>query len=183
MQQRLRQRLIGAVILMGLAVALLPLLLEDGRGPQSLREGANIPAPPAESDFTSRIVPLEPADLSPEKSRQAVEQARAPESQPAAPVAGKREGEEVQEGSGEVRVGVSAWVVQLGSFASEENARKLLTRLKKKGYPAFLDPAYTEQGRQYRVRVGPELTRTRARALRKRLASELKLEGIIVRYP
>ncbi len=183
MQERLRQRLIGAVILMGLAVVLLPLLLEDGRGPQALREGANIPAPPAESDFTSRIVPLEPADLDPEKARQAVEQAREPEPQPAAPVAGGGAGEEAQEAGGEVRVGVSAWVVQLGSFASEENARKLLAKLKKKGYPAFLDPAYTEQGKQYRVRVGPELTRARARALRERLAGELKLKGIIVRYP
>ncbi|RME32672.1 MAG: SPOR domain-containing protein [Gammaproteobacteria bacterium] len=186
MQQRLRQRLIGAVILMGLAVVLLPLLLEEGRGPRVLREGGNIPAPPEQSGFTSRIVPLEPADLEPDKARQAVEEARAPEP---ATTAERESGSATEEGTGtgedtgSVRVGVSAWVVQLGSFSSEENASKLLARLKEKGYAAFLDPAYTEQGKQYRVRVGPELTRAKADALRKRLARELKLQGIIVRYP
>ena len=68
--------------------------------------------------------------------------------------------------------GAQAWVIQLGSFASRENAEHLATALKAKGYSAFV-AEFRGSGRVlYRVRVGPEQDRARADAIAERLARE-----------
>jgi DedD protein len=81
------------------------------------------------------------------------------------------------------KVGLTAWVVQLGSFSSEENARALNERLRKRGYSAFVEPLKQDGEQVYRVRVGPELLRSEAQALRDRIRAETQLEGIVVSYP
>ena len=81
------------------------------------------------------------------------------------------------------KVGLTAWVVQLGSFSSEENARSLNDRLRKSGYAAFVEPLMQDGERVFRVRVGPELKRSEAQTLRERILAETKLEGIVVSYP
>jgi DedD protein len=53
--------------------------------------------------------------------------------------------------------GLTAWVVQLGSFSSQENASGLVKQLQKEGYPAFLEQLDSGNGVVYRVRVGPEV--------------------------
>jgi DedD protein len=66
----------------------------------------------------------------------------------------------------------SAWVVQLGSFVSRENAEKLAALLRSKGYSAFV-AEFRGSGRVlYRVRVGPEQDRARADAIAARLARD-----------
>jgi DedD protein len=85
--------------------------------------------------------------------------------------------------TGPERVGLSAWVVQLGSFSSEENATGLERRLRDAGYTSFVEPLRQDGEAAYRVRVGPELLRSEAQALRDRIKSELGLDGIVVSYP
>ena len=50
-----------------------------------------------------------------------------------------------------------AWVVQLASFNSQENARKLNEELTKKGFESFIEPLVDKDKNKvvYRVRVGP----------------------------
>ena len=68
--------------------------------------------------------------------------------------------------------GAEGWVVQLGSFASKDNAESLAKGLRAKGYRAFVSE-FRGSGRiLYRVRVGPEQDRARAEAIAARLASE-----------
>lgn len=68
--------------------------------------------------------------------------------------------------------GGEAWVVQLGSFQSRDNAQRLVAGLKTKGYSAFVSE-FRGSGRVlYRVRVGPEQDRARAEAIAARLARE-----------
>lgn len=62
--------------------------------------------------------------------------------------------------------------MQLGSFASRDNAEHLSAALRAKGYSAFV-AEYHGSGRVlYRVRVGPEQDRGRAEAIAARLARE-----------
>jgi DedD protein len=79
---------------------------------------------------------------------------------------------------------LSAWVVQLASLKQEDNARSLVDRLRGQGYPAFLeagaDPA---RDKVWRVRVGPELSRSQAESLRLRLAQDVELKGLVLPYP
>ena len=81
------------------------------------------------------------------------------------------------------QVGLTAWVVQLGSFSSKVNADKLNLKLRKSGFPAFVEPLKQENETVYRVRVGPELLRADADVLRKKIKTKMKLVGIVLSYP
>jgi DedD protein len=73
--------------------------------------------------------------------------------------------------------------VQLGSFSSEANATGLDQRLRRAGYSSFVEPLQQNGEAAFRVRVGPELLRSEAQALRDRIKSELGVDGIVVSYP
>jgi DedD protein len=48
-----------------------------------------------------------------------------------------------------------AWTVQLGSFASHDNAEKMLRQLRAQGFAAFVSPSGAGPSLRYRVRIGP----------------------------
>ena len=76
-----------------------------------------------------------------------------------------------------------AWVVQLGVYGNLKTAIDLRERLRKAGHSAFTEEVATPQGKALRVRVGPELDRATAQALRDRLNRETGNDGIVVAYP
>lgn len=81
------------------------------------------------------------------------------------------------------QVGLSAWVVQLGAFDSQEKADQLMRRLKQAGFRAFMEPVTGNKQTAYRVRVGPELLRSEADKLRRDIKAAMKLDGIVLDYP
>ena len=81
------------------------------------------------------------------------------------------------------RVGMTAWVVQLGSFASGDNAQALNQKLRQAGFRAFVEPLKQNNSTVYRVRIGPELKRSDADAINERLKKDMQIEGIVVHYP
>jgi len=184
LDEPLKQRLVGAAVLAALAILVLPLMLDDSGPNRTAITDSNIPPMPADQ-FSSRIVPLdtEPPPL--------VEGTDEPAGEDGGDAAGGRSDDagaagadvEAHPEAGGPRVGVTAWVVQLGSFAAHDNALQLEKRLKDAGYSAFVEQVDTDRGTVYRVRVGPELLRGEAQAVRDRLAQEVGLEGIVVRYP
>ena len=197
MEQGLKQRLTGAAILVILAVIFIPMLLDTSVEEKPVMGRTNIPPQPADmpapptEDFSSRIVPLEqpteemPATETPEPEEPTTGPAPAMEGQPSdsattteetrAPVV-----ENVDKSDG---VGVTAWVVQLGSFSSEEKAEALNQKLRKAGFKAFVVPLRQDNGTFYRVRIGPELKRSDAEAISARLKKDLQIEGKIYSYP
>ena len=74
----------------------------------------------------------------------------------------------------------TAWVVQAGSFAGEANARSLADRLRKQNIAAFVESVAGSAGTAYRVRVGPELNRSRAEQLQKQIESAVGIKGLIL---
>ena len=60
MEQRLKERLIGAAVLIVAALVFVPMLIDDARKPAAIAE-TNIPAKPA-TEFDSRLVPLPDPD-------------------------------------------------------------------------------------------------------------------------
>jgi DedD protein len=57
------------------------------------------------------------------------------------------------------------WAVQLGSFANQENAERLAASLREQGFAAFLSQLQTDSGALHRVRVGPQKDRDSAEAI------------------
>jgi DedD protein len=72
------------------------------------------------------------------------------------------------------------WSVQVGSFASRDNADRLLKRLKDKGFPAFVYRNAAENPPLFRVRVGPFVQQAEAKANAQRLREELRLDVRVV---
>ena len=77
---------------------------------------------------------------------------------------------------------LSAWVVQIGSFSKEENAKSLTKKLQESGYPAFVETHSKQEDIIYRVKVGPEIKLTDARKILEELSTDMQLDGVIIRH-
>jgi DedD protein len=77
----------------------------------------------------------------------------------------------------------SGWAVQVGSFASRENAERLTRELKGKGFAATVSESTGKGKRLWRVRVGPEADRAAAVAVGAKLRSAGHSGGAVVPYP
>jgi DedD protein len=219
MEESLKQRLVGAAILIGSGVIFIPMFLGDPLSREPFWQGSPVPArpavtansesspldaeyfsglekttttteqtspPPAEKKPTTQP-PAAPAQVKPisEKPAPAPAEPVTPK-EPTAPIAEKpaqpskpaTPAPPTQE-----HVGVAAWVIQMGSFTSEENAKLLETKLRQQGYPAFVDKIYVQDAKVFRVRVGPELIETRAKEMQVKIEQDINLKGIVVRYP
>ena len=173
MEQHLKQRLIGAIILISLAVIFVPMLIGTDRSqPSSI--SIEIPEPPEELDSKILALPEQDNELLAEVSVSkdtgvTVTQATIP----SAPVTTVKAVE-----------GITAWVVQVGSFSEQKNADALSNRLIKAGFVAFVEQVDGNNGEIYRVRVGPELSKEKADALGIKLKQQQQLSSaIVVQYP
>ena len=187
MQQRLKERLVGAAVLVIIAVIFIPMILTGPVDSGSISK-TNIPERP-DNKFNSKLVPLTDnlQPMQPEEIAKELEEKVAIE-----PLTDKaieqsdltdKEAVKQEKSINDKQVGLSAWVVQLGSFSSKVNADKLNLQLRKEGFPAFVEPIKQKNETAYRVRVGPELLRSDADALLKKIKTKMKLEGIVLRYP
>ncbi len=77
----------------------------------------------------------------------------------------------------------AGYVVQVGSFSLSANANGVRDKLKKAGFPAFVQEVVINGKPIYRVKVGPRPSRGDADQLRLRLIDKLHIEGIIVAHP
>jgi len=204
MEQKLKERLVGAAVLVAVAVIFIPIIFTESQDTEVI-SGSNIPEKP-ETNFNSRIVPviesddevtstpIDPGNIESENIESGknnddliIEQKMVAEKVISASEnnAEKQSMEQmattVVEGS--TTVGLSAWIVQLGSFTEEDNAQSLNTKLRKAGYPSFVEPIKKDGKNSYRVRVGPEIKRSEADSLLKKLKEKMQLDGIVVSYP
>lgn len=210
MQRRLKERLIGAAVLVMLAVIFIPMLLDNSTQKETEITETNIPPRP-DTQFSSRIKPVtdlstsrpetapvkasetgiteaplgavpdvqpEPKVVAGSPAPQAAVPPVTPASQPDEELP-KTAVEKPQTGNG----GLNAWVVQIGSFTSEANAKSLHDQARSLGFTSFVEPLQQEGAMAYRVRVGPELTRSDAVTLAARLKNSLHVDGIVMQYP
>lgn len=75
----------------------------------------------------------------------------------------------------------AVWLVQLGSFKNEANAKTLVARLTEHGYKAHSKTIKTGQTTITKVYIGPEYKHESADWIKRKLAKTLKIKSIIVR--
>lgn len=212
MDNLVKQRVIGAIVLVALAVIFVPMLFEspeDELGPVGSNlpaepdsivrdriEPLTLPEPPAEPEQAPQVVLEEPADASAANADAAIAEATGgaeppapPERTAAQPVPAPAEPAEpvpatpAPAPAAPAAAPQSGWIVQLASLSSKDNAMALRERLRGLGYTAFVEEAKTAKGTLYRVRVGPELERANAEKLRDRLQEQVDLKGLVTSYP
>jgi DedD protein len=72
------------------------------------------------------------------------------------------------------------WVVQVGSFSSPENAKRLVASLRLDGLSAYQETVTSSGLSIYRVRVGPFLERDDAIRVERRVREEMSLNGVVM---
>ncbi|MET7142279.1 SPOR domain-containing protein [Xanthomonas sp. PPL139] len=171
----LKQRLIGALVLVALAVIFLPMLV---KGPAPDSGVANVPlkAPeaPADGQFETRELPLvTPGDA---PSGGAVGMTKTPGATPApapAPVQNNPDAADLADpAAGSAAqplppsVAAGNYAVNFGAYATAADADAVIARLKQAQLPGFREQA-TIGGRQaWRVRIGPYADRAQAESVR-----------------
>ena len=202
MNQQIKQRLVGAVVLVSLAVIFIPMLLDGGDESEMPVFGSNIPEKP-DVKFEPLDIPLEPVTPIPEEKPLLVEKA---EPEPVAPADKKLQEEPLVAKAAEPATQKSpppellvrkapapepvqatkpaaqpvAWVVQVGSFSSADNAMRLRDKLRAKGYRAYVEKLKSGTATVYRVRIGPELKREDAEVKLESLQRDMKIKGIVM---
>ncbi|QXP86938.1 SPOR domain-containing protein [Methylococcus capsulatus] len=77
--------------------------------------------------------------------------------------------------------GVSAWLVQAGSFVEEANAKALVEKLRQNNLSAYAETVHGSTGKvTYRVRIGPEPDKARAEQVLRQLESVAGIRGYLV---
>ncbi|NOR67072.1 MAG: hypothetical protein GQ528_06930 [Woeseiaceae bacterium] len=195
MDRSLKERIIGAVVLVVFAVMVVPVFL-DGPSTKTeiITESVSLPGQNGQTRKTQTIVlerdRTEPVPVSANTSG-ADDKPAVTHVEKDLPVADKSPATgpvKSQPKAAENTKLVQAisptgmWAVQLGSFSNQANADRLAADLRKQGFAAFLSQLQTESGSLHRVRIGPQKNREGAEAIAAKLNSAGH-KGQVVTHP
>ena len=188
MKQGTKQRVVGTIVIVSLALIFLPIIF-DGQGSHQTQTASRIPEQP--------VVPILPE---PQQSRPVIisdADLVAIETKPESELVTKAIEESISDPI-EVSASESAftrdiptlnpaglpngWSIRLGSFSEASNASDLMQRLQTAGYKAYIRDIDSEQAELTGVFVGPWLERALVNDYIDQLWDEFQLEGMVVRY-
>jgi DedD protein len=190
LEQGLKQRIVGAVVLLGLAVIFVPMLLSRQDDVREVRvEVPPMPKPALLPDMTPEPVQELPALTAsqPEYAEQPVlDQLPEPGAEPQAqaeptpaPMVESAKAEPPAVAAPLDSNGLpEGWSVQLASLSNKASAEQLVKDLRAKGYNGY----YRTHEQMHRVFVGPVLDKGEASKLREQLQRQRGLNGFVVRF-
>jgi len=188
-----KKRLVGAGILIGFAVIILPFILdgddasvsEINSDPTQIIEALKNDYVSSDEEvtvFVSKITPIEAPIESPSGS---VDKDTDAENRVSSPTASKSN--PTQEKSGWTLASGEAiergWVVRVATLVNAESANKLLADLNEKGFAPDSESIDTPNGEGTRIWIGPYERRVDAARVRARLEQQIGLPGLITAFP
>ncbi|TQD41967.1 SPOR domain-containing protein, partial [Marilutibacter aestuarii] len=162
MEPALKQRLIGAIVLVALAVIFLPMLIK-GPAPESGVADLPLDMPDApQGGFETRELPLVTPGATPEGGAVGMP------TDGALPTVDTREAATpAPAGALPATTAGGDYALGFGTYASSQDAARVIKVLADKGLPGFQDTIESADKRTlYRVRIGPYATREDAEAAR-----------------
>lgn len=204
METTLKQRLIGAAVIIALAVIFVPMIL-DGSGRQE-SVALNMEVPP-EPTFTfdsklpdpkvlDELPPIAKPSINTEDSTSSVEpnvnaennhseseiEKKVLENKNKTEVVPVKQAKVVEatENHIETNPALSAWAIQVAAFGEKSKALALQEKLLASKLSAFTERSGSGDKSVYRVKVGPELKRENADKLRDKIEKEHGLKGSFV---
>lgn len=170
MASKLQKRIVGTLVLVSIGVIVLPDVL-DGKKEHYQESYESIPL---RDDFDSevsqalikapQVVEVDAPDTK-VKARQTNETDSEPAPKPAS--------SETASSSASNQEG--AWMIRLGTFRNQDNARRLVKQLREKGYQAHILPKDIQPGDLAKVVVGPHVSKS---ALASQLTDLQSLTGL-----
>lgn len=199
METTLKQRLIGAAVIIALAVIFVPMILDGSGREQSVALNMEVPPEPTftfESDLPDpKQLDALPAIEHTEEPRtdeavtatedttasnQAEETPPVVEKQASAQNKTPAKTVEATETHIKTNPALSAWAVQVAAFGEKDKALALQEKLLASNFSAFTEQSGKAGKTIYRVKVGPELQRENADELRDKIEKEHGLKGSFV---
>jgi len=197
MEQNIKNRLVGIVVIFALAVIFLPMIL-DGSGVRKDEFEVVIPPQPqvsASPDFDEKIVELNSrVEAVPELEQRFVDEVSSTDQ--AEPTAAAEEPAEKPQSVAKVtpappsepleekpKSGGDSWVLQVGSFQDRGKALAQRDKLRKSNIAAvFIEQFNINDKPSYRVRLGPFLSREQTRVAQNKIKAKHDIDGIIMKY-
>ena len=195
MDKALKERIIGAAVLVVFAILVVPVFLDGPNGDaEMITESVTLPGQndqerkqqtivldrdrtePVPAAATPVQTPVKQETPAPEKEKPAAKV----QTEQAAPA--KTPGKTADKAAVATESATGMWAVQLGSFSSQENAERLAADLRKQGYAAFLSQLQTDSGSLHRVRIGPQKDRESAESVATKLGTAGH-KGQVVPHP
>lgn len=201
MQQRMKQRIVGAIVLVALAVIFIPMLLQGPVEREATSIPIKIPPKPAvevsmpsgeqalstPEPVANAFQPAEPVAPTSAPREQPVAPAPEPPIEASPPVAveepAPRPLPKPPPRPAQTPAELGSWAVQVGSFGTEANALRLRNSLRDKGYNSYTERLQRDGKTFYRVRVGPMIDRADAERTQAVLSSTESLKGFVVPHP
>lgn len=186
LDRRLKQRMVGAAVLVALVVVFLPMLFNREDEQRRVRVDAP-PMPPVPQVTVATPEPVqvpepqaEPASAAPDELPPSppVEPVVAAQPVPQEPVAAVTPVEPQAPSRLDADGVPVSWTVQLASLSNRARAEELQRKLRSQGFDAYVR---TVDG-MHRVFVGPLLERADADRVREQIARQHKLSPIVVRF-
>jgi DedD protein len=211
MDQNIKNRLVGIIVVFALAVIFLPMVL-DGSGVNKDKLEVVIPAQPSVAEnpeFEHKLIELkEKVDALPDLDARLIDE-NSPENKTERPIVAKKEtdstsnsssgtqAQSVTEAKEPVKVkpaiksdikaqaksGGDSWVLQVGSFQDRKKALIQRDKIRKSNLAAvFIEQFDIDNKSNYRVRLGPFLNRDQTRVAQNKIKAKHDIDGIIMKY-
>ncbi len=158
MEQELKQRLVGAIVITSLAAIFVPMLFDD-----PVDETGQMM-----SELTLPPEPVTALNAASVKLPQSVDDVMALP----APAAIKKLQQQPTEK-------MPRWFVQVGTFGDKNNALAIRDKIRKQGFAVQIKQTVGGKGTLYRVQVGPEIDRKRAEQLKLKVSQLNKIKAIL----
>lgn len=198
MNDILKQRLVGALILIALGIVFWPIIFVE---PESAISIEDLTIPPRPQVDSTPIAAPENTGLRGSPDSQFEEQLPqalagdtytikeispdADSGQPepsAAPAPGQTRSEAPEQPTLDAQGVPVAWMLQVVTVSNADAADELRQRLLAMGHKAWVKPVSVEGKRLYRVNVGPKFERARLDSLRAEIDAEFAVQSLIKRY-
>lgn len=172
-----KHRVVGAVILVLFAVVFLPMILgqnQSGSGNSVVPSGFG---GDKSKVFVSKITPAQGREAplqAPTPMAQVKTVAAAKPAKPSKPITNK---------PSTAASDSAGWLVRIGTFSRKDNAKRIVSVLKGKGFAPKTGTIKSSQGPATRVWVGPFKKRDKAVLVRRQILKETGQEGLIVATP
>jgi DedD protein len=176
LEERLKQRLIGAAVLVALVVIFVPMLIDEPIDSKLVADH-DIPEKPA------ALLKPSPEILPPVPAAKIDKRDGVPDKVPVASKPPPPDPLTDTTADKSERRSPSAWMIQVASLSVRKNAQKLVANLKKSDMPAQFDRVQIEGKTLYRVRVGPEVDFKTAERIVEQIKRKFKLKSKVMRYP
>ena len=186
MDDMIKQRLVGALVLVALIVIFVPMIFDEEQAKQA--ELVELPPRPVIPQLDLER-PVPPSEQATTETEEIAEPSAGVEPQDNEPIENAATESEVQSSAKQQTVEQAkelslpqGWTLQLASFQEPANAEALRDKLRDAGFKAYIQQRPGSQPQMLRVMIGPELKRDAIEKIKVKVLKDFKIEGLVVQF-